>query len=837
MNKKELHAALFLLIPFIFVMFSCQPDSVEQVTEKTISNKKDVSIKAAQPVSLTKGQETALNAKALKPFIEEHCISCHGAKKQKGDTRFDHLDYVVSDNLEAFHYQDILDVLNSGDMPPEDEPQPKKEELELVIKELTEGLFKARKRLASTGGKVTMRRLTRREYSATIRHLFGLEPESKQIPPDEGVENFDTVGIRQDFHSKHIDHYYDLARQVLKTSIKLAGTRQEFAVTEQHPETRTNSQLQSFLNQHAHKPKGSGKVYRLSRMREAYFKLPKVKTGIYLSEPIRHLIYRFKIDPRAKYKISVKSGIHGQVAPFRRFVRLETGRGEELAGVIRVNGTEDKPTESTIEVIPKTLSNQIGGYVAEDRSGAWLSHYLEFIQHYEGVDAKKEGLIWIDSFKCEGPYYPEERSFFDQLLCPEEPTPSKRSVIAWNDDNINELLEKFTFEAFRHKKPADDFLLGLHDFYKKQRSLGLKFEDALIDTLAVVLSSPSFLFLNEDGQKEVSNKDKAIRMSYFLTSSPPDKELYSKMNSATGSETIRKEIDRLLAKTDYRDFSEGFASQWADFTRFDNITVNAKKYPTFNQGLRYSMKQEVISYFQEMFRRNSPISELIKSDFVTVNAQLATLYGIPNMTSNKFELVKLPKNSPRGGFLSQGVFLLSGSNGERSSPTIRGMMLLNRFMNKSVPPPPPNVPELGAESNEVLTTRKLVELHQSQVQCASCHRGMDSMGLALENFDAIGRWRGSERVHRDHIPIKVAGSFEDGTSFNSYSEFRSHLVGYEEKLARNMVESLLVYGLGRDIEFTDAPHIDQIIENTRANKFRLKDMIYAVIESPLFVKN
>jgi hypothetical protein len=782
--------------------------------------------------------ETALNKSALKPFIEEHCISCHGTKKQKGDTRFDHLDYVVSDSLEAFHYQDILDVLNTGDMPPEDEPQPKKEELELVIKELTEGLFVARKQLASKGGKVTMRRLTRREYGATIRDIFGLEPEAKQIPADEGVENFDTVGIRQDFNSKHIDHYYELAREVLKTSFKLAGKKETFKIVETQPEERTNVHIQSFLDLHAHKPKESGKVYRLSRNNEAYIKLPKYKEGVYLAQPIRHLAYGFGIDPRAKYKISVKSGVHGQVAPFRRYVRLQLGRSEDLAGVIRVNGTEDNPTESTIEIIPKSLEEKIGGYVAEDRSGAWLSHYLSFIQRYEGVDAKKEGLIWIDSFKCEGPYYPEERSFFDKLLCPEEPTPEKPSVMVWNDASVNELLEKFTYEAFRHKTPSDDFLIGLNEFYKKQRKLGSSFEEALIDTLAVVLSSPSFLFLNEDSPKEISNKDKAIRMSYFLTSSPPDKALYKKFNQASVTETSqREEIDRLLEKTNYRDFSEGFASQWADFTRFDNITVNSKQYPTFNMGLRYSMKQEVIHYFQEMLRNNLPISNLVKSDFVTINAQLATLYGIPNMTSNKFESVKLPENSPRGGFLSQGVFLLSGSNGERSSPTIRGMMLLNRFMNKTVPPPPPNVPELGAESDEVLTTRKLVELHQSQVQCASCHRDMDNMGLAMENFDVIGRWRDTERVSRDHIPIKIDGAFADGNAFQTYGEFQSHLLSYEEKLARNMIESLLVYSLGRDIEFTDMPHIDEIINKTRGQNFRIKDMIYAVIESPLFIKN
>lgn len=831
MNLKLIGTFSFAAVSMALLLTACNKSSIQGVDPEA----KSTSLK----VEKNQAHETAFNKSALQPFIEKHCISCHGEKKQKGSTRFDHLDYVVSDNLEAVHYQDILDVLNTGDMPPEEKPQPDKAELELVIKELTEGLFTARKQLTSSGGKVTMRRLTRREYAATTRHLFGLEPESKQIPPDEGVEDFDTVGTRQDFHSKHIDHYYDLAKEVLKTSFKLAGTKQTFEVRETHPEVRTNGHVQRFLDAHAHKPKEVGKVYRLSRDREAYFRLPKYKDGVYLAQPIRHLSYSFAIDPRAKYKISVKSGIHGQVAPFRRFVRLETSRHEDLAGVIRVNGTEDNPTESTILVEPKTLKNKIGGYVAEDRSAAWLSQYLSFIQRYEGVDAKKEGLIWIDSFKCEGPYYPEERSFFDRLLCPDEPTAENPSKVVWNDDNARGLIEKFTYEAFRRKKPEADFIDGLEVYFKNRRGLGLSFEEAMIDTLAVVMASPSFLFLNEENHKEINQKDKAIRMSYFLTSAPPDTELYKSFNQAElDKHDVRSEADRLLAKTDYRDFSEGFGSQWADFVRFDNITVNSQFYPTFNKGLRYSMKKEVIHYFQEMLRNNLPISNLIKSDFVTINAQLATLYGIPNMTSNEFTKVKVGADSQRGGFLSSGVFLLAGSNGDRSSPTVRGMMMLNRFINKPVPPPPPNVPELGADTEELLTNRKLVELHQSQVQCASCHREMDALGLAMENFDVIGRWRDEERVTlRDKAPVKIDGSFEDGRAFKTYGEFRDHMLEYEEDLARNMIKSLIVYGLGRDVEFTDKPHIDKILADLKDNGYRMKDMLYAVIESPLFVKN
>ena len=181
---------------------------------------------AVTHVAEASGAETTLNSKLLGQFLQKHCFRCHGAQEQNGSARFDTLDYAISNKVEALHYQDVLDVLNGGDMPPEDEPQPSNAELEVVIGELTEGLFKARKRLASNGGKVVMRRLNRREYAATIRHLFGFEPPRQRIPPDDDVVNFDTVGSRQFFTTSHFDEYYGLAQEVLREGFKWAGVRE-----------------------------------------------------------------------------------------------------------------------------------------------------------------------------------------------------------------------------------------------------------------------------------------------------------------------------------------------------------------------------------------------------------------------------------------------------------------------------------------------------------------------------------------------------------------------------------------------------------------------------------
>ena len=789
------------------------------------------------------GEETSLNSKVLGPFLQKHCIRCHGPEEQNGSARFDKLDYVISDKNEALHYQDVLDVLNGGDMPPEDEPQPSNAELEVVIGELTEGLFEARKRLASNGAKVVMRRLNRREYAATIRHLFGFEPPRQRIPPDDDVVNFDTVGSRQFFTTAHFDEYYGLAQEVLREGFKWAGVREAVQTRVEQPEkfwtSRYRRDLESWKG-------GTGKVVRLSKMREEYLARPMVESGVYLDEPLRHLSFGPVVDPRGSYRIRVTAGVEGEVAPFRRFIKLNIG--EDVLAVLHIDGTPERPTESVVEIPrPALLGRRLGGRVSEDRTGAWLSHYLNFLERtgeLEKGGAKSQGLIWIDSFSVDGPFYPEERSFFDALLCPKEPTPEKRSPIAWNDDNARELIERFTFEAFRRGKPASEYIDGLAAYFQKQRTKGSPFDKAIIDTLATVLASPSFIYINEQANvkpesRMLSPRDSAIRLAYFLTSAPPDKELYQavKAGSMTDREAYHKQVDRLLTGAKRRRFAEALARQWADFIRLDGISVSDKTYPTYTSGLRHSMKQEVIAFFDTLIEQNLPVSNLITSDFATVNAQLAVHYGIPGVTTNEFKTVQLPPDSPRGGYLTQGAFLVAGSNGERTSPAVRGMLLMSRFLNSPPAPPPPNVPELGSDAEGPTTNRKLVELHQTRAQCASCHRKMDTIGLALENFDLIGRYREDETVWRDKVPVKISGSMPGGKSFNSFPEFQSAMLVREEDLARNMVESLLVYALGRDIEFTDEPHIEKIMAKLKPHDFQMKDMIHAVAESPLFFQN
>ncbi|MCB1210794.1 MAG: DUF1592 domain-containing protein, partial [Verrucomicrobiales bacterium] len=359
--------------------------------------------------------------------------------------------------------------------------------------------------------------------------------------------------------------------------------------------------------------------------------------------------------------------------------------------------------------------------------------------------------------------------------------------------------------------------------------------------MAVVLASPGFLFLQEaskpDGKRhELDARELAIRLAYFLWSSAPDAELYRA--AADGSllkpEILRAQVDRMLLDARSVAFTDGFASQWAALKRFDAITIDESVMFKFNQGVRHSATREVLEFFRTLVAENLPASNLIDSDFVVINSLLGVHYGIAGVKSDAFQKVSLPAESPRGGLLGQAAFLIAGSNGERSSPVIRGALVMEKLLHDKPAPPPPNVPELGSSSKIPLTNRQLVEAHQKRAQCASCHQKMDVIGFGLENFDVIGQWRDTEKVGNKEVPIATGGTLPGGVAFADIDGLKAALLNEKDALARELVESLLAYALGRTIEFSDADAIEAILHELKREDYPVRSMIHAVTASRLF---
>ena len=365
--------------------------------------------------------------------------------------------------------------------------------------------------------------------------------------------------------------------------------------------------------------------------------------------------------------------------------------------------------------------------------------------------------------------------------------------------------------------------------------------DSLIEVMSIVLSSPGFLYHHEEGTADVedrklSNRELATRLSYFLWSSPPDEELYT---AQLDDESVyAAQVDRLLADERSENFRDGYIGQWAELDRYDAITVDNREHFHFNEGVQRDAKQEVREFFGVLMDENLPASNLIDSDFVTINASLAAHYELdfPNERNAKFRKVKLPKDSARGGLMTQAAFLTMGSNGERSSPVIRGALVMEKLLHDEPAPPPPNVPELGSASKEPKTNREMVKLHQQQAVCASCHRKMDVIGFGLENFDTTGRWRETEKVGNKQVPIDPSGTLPNGAKFSTVREMKSLLLQDEEALAQELVESILGYALGRTIEFSDADDVDLILANVREHGYRVRSIIREVAMCPLLRK-
>jgi hypothetical protein len=803
---------------------------------------------------------TKLPRASLEPFLNKYCIDCHGPDEQNGQVRFDQIDWKISDVDTAQRWQDVLDQLNAGDMPPEDALQPPDDGLSTLLDHLTGSLLTARRRLTDHGGEIAMRRLNRREYSNSIRDLFGFGVADADIPED-GESTFDTIGAEQLFTSAHFEQYLELGRKIAVESFRFNYSEQQDVKRQRsEPELRVTQKLRKKLAEHDHKMKlknegadwkkmgfkDEGEMEILFQqwdsrveMPRLYLQYPHVDDGVYISDVAKWVSTSQHVDIRGDYIVRVHGGVRKGQDDLRSIIRVWDS--DDIRGTLKIAGTLDQPQTVEMRVRQAMGRSHLAVKVRENVPENTINRMRGYIAKLQGPGGNTDprAAVWVDWLEIEGPYYPKTRGKLEDILYLGAPT-GGRSVYIWDDSQVAELIEKFTYEAFRRRQPDPEFIEQLHVLFKRNRTEGMSHRDAFAEVTAVILASPGFLFIQEaepDGQNPqrlLDNRELAVRLSYFLWSAPPDYELYAA--DLADPKIYAKQVDRLLSDPKASAFRDGFMSQWAEFDRYDAITIDNKEHFRFNEGVQRDAKQEVTEFFGTLIKENLPSRNLIDSDFVVVNNALATHYGIdlPNQKNAEFQKVNLPEDSPRGGLMTQTAFLVTGSNGERSSPVIRGALVMEKLLHDKPSPPPPNVPELGAASNEPKTNREMVILHQKQAVCASCHKKMDVIGFGLENFDTTGTWRDSENVGREQVRIEPGGTLPGGAAFDSVSDLKKVLLDQEDQLAKELVEAIMAYGLGRTIEFSDHDDVEVLLERLQGNDYRVRSMIQEVALSPLF---
>jgi hypothetical protein len=386
----------------------------------------------------------------------------------------------------------------------------------------------------------------------------------------------------------------------------------------------------------------------------------------------------------------------------------------------------------------------------------------------------------------------------------------------------------------------------LVDFYQKGRADGGTFEQGIEFALRRLLVSPEFLYRVENDPVartakvasttsavyKINDLELASRLSFFLWSSIPDDELLDMASRGVLShaDVLTNQVKRMLADPRSETLMQNFGGQWLLVRNMATVRPGETYSFAFDETLRQSMQRETELFLDSVMRENRGVMELLTADYTFVNERLAQNYGIPNVQGNEFRRVTLPADSPRGGLLGQGSILTVTSPAIRTSPVIRGKWILNNILGSPPPDPPPNVPALSDQKTQakMKTMRERMAQHRASPACASCHSMIDPAGFALENFDAIGRWR---TVDDSFNPIDPSGALPDGSAFKSFAEFRTALASRPERFAYTFTEKLLTYALGRGLEYYDMPAVRKILADTAPDGYKVQAIIQGIVNS------
>jgi hypothetical protein len=428
-------------------------------------------------------------------------------------------------------------------------------------------------------------------------------------------------------------------------------------------------------------------------------------------------------------------------------------------------------------------------------------------------------------------------------------TPSRRRIFTCRPLSAAEeipcatkIVSRIAEQAYRRPIDATD-VTGLMKFYQQGRKEGGNFEAGIRMALQAVLASPQFIFRLEEapatakpGQNyRISDFDLASRLSYFLWASVPDKELLNAAMQGTLKNPVifEKQVRRMIADPRSEALATRFASQWFRLQDIDQIKPDALAYPAYDHILAESMRRETEMLFNALIHEDRPVTELLTADFTFVNERLAQHYRLPNVAGSGFQRVQLTDPNRRG-ILGHGSILMLTSVADRTSPVLRGKWVLEVLLGSPPPPPPPNVPTFeessATDGGRLLTVRERMEQHRKNPACSSCHRVIDPLGLALENFDVTGQWR----IRDSGNPVDPTGDLYDGTKMDGPAGLRAALLKHSDAFLLSFTENLMTYALGRRVEFYDMPAIRQIIRDASKSDNRLSAYILGVAKSNAF---
>lgn len=833
----------------------------------------------------------------IRPFLTSYCVSCHGPDKQKADLRLDKLDPDLINGSDADMWQEVLDLINVGEMPPEEaRKKPKRSERQTIVDALTRSFRQAMEARRSTGGRNVIRRLTAYEYNNTLRDLLGLDLQYAVDLPPEGTakEGFNNNSSVLGTSALHIEYFERIARSALERII-LAPTEQptpyfvrvepELAFKAEPPAVTGDKKKKQ------RKPKGrSGTGYDIKgdhfvpdkNVRGPLFKIDHGErstdgNGVLLAgnRPSDKVGDPFAADRKIggaqgdgrsgyqpEFRVEMYEVPHDAPVLIRIRASAVPGKGESYPrlsfelGSFRGAGVSDQKEAANVEIRstdPETYEFVVHGanFPFQSNKPGRPSYFRIFNDYRRGTsqltyeELPKLNIDWVEI----------KANHYETW-----PSPQRRSILFEsenrNDESLyaREVIARFMTRAYR--RPVSDAEVDRKvALFQKLRTQESSFETTLVSTLTAVLCSSNFLLISEPEEtivKDVTTKRRrlndyelASRLSYFLWSSMPDETLFelAAREQLHQPSVLLAQVKRMIADPKSAGFSRNFASQWLDLGGIHRLAVNPEFFD-FKEKDKVLFEEESIQFVNQVLQSDLGITNFIDSDFAMLNPDLARHYRISGVSGGSFQRHAINKAHHRGGLMTQASMLFGNSTGSETHPIKRGVWVLERMLDDPPAPPPPNVPDLPEPEGKDLATLSLKErlVEHAQVEsCRDCHAKIDPWGVPFENYNALGQWReGSSDplVKKEHQAVNIDPStqLKNGKQLQNLDDLKDYILTEKKsQFRRAVVRKVMAYSLGRYLEFSDRSAVDSICESVENENDSFQTLIEQVVISEPFL--
>lgn len=739
---------------------------------------------------------TAASGNQLKAMLDQYCISCHGAEKQKGKVRLDNIDLSQSPKM----LEDIIYVLEEAEMPPGKKEQPSEKMKAAVLRELYVISF------ARPG----LKRLNREEYTNSVNDIFNMDFKLDDLlPEDKSEHGFNKIAQDQVMSPHQVQSYLKTARFIAERVLP----ESEF------PETEVTFTVGHFRgSQKGDYREGDKFILATHYPWRSNLHFSKYESEI-VGESTSKILCKVNEQTYERYSIPAYGTYRYEVS-----YEIINSKEDQVLGI----NLGDPRFPTNFKKIKRVLlphGKDTVSFEVTLRQGAETSLTFDTAKTWSTGQRPRD-------------YKGPKLAFKEVKICGPLKRPPGRLQSLLKSEDVKELTDCLTGLILKRALPVSD----KEDFYmlaENSRKAGDTKRQTAVTLITAILCSPHFIYKNEKSGSALASK-----MSFFLWNTAADDSLLEALKNAD-KKTVREQALRMMADEKINRFYQDFTAQWLQTEKIDDISPDMRVYSKVTPIHVEAMKQEAVEFFKEIFEKGLSMENFIESDFIMINDKLAEHYGFSGVRGSEFRKFKMPPDSQRGGLTGQAGFLKQTSGTFETSPILRGVWIIKNLYGEKMEPPA-DVIIAEPDIRGTTTVREIMEKHQSSENCFRCHAKIDPLGLALEHFDAMGKYRKEyknvEVVNKDKViykkaSIDSAAILPNGSKANSLKTLKAAMLKDKEKIIKGIISKLISYATGNKTAVSDRPFIDDVYRETAGENFSLKAAVLAIVSHDSFLKN